>query len=63
MLFLVYKRSNDFDDNEDFFVSKHYKESNLADPTPVVYSDGACHANGHKGAHGGVGVYWGDSHP
>ncbi len=29
----------------------------------VVYSDGSCMGNGFKGAHAGLGVYWGDDHP
>ncbi|XP_038209385.1 ribonuclease H1 [Zerene cesonia] len=28
-----------------------------------VYTDGACSANGRKGARAGLGVYWGDGHP
>lgn len=30
---------------------------------PVVYTDGACGANGKKGANGGIGVWWGRNHP
>ncbi|XP_049887148.1 ribonuclease H1-like [Pectinophora gossypiella] len=28
-----------------------------------VYTDGACSANGQKGARAGLGVFWGDQHP
>lgn len=66
VLFIVhYKRSHDDSchSGEDYSVCKHYKESDITNPAPVVYSDGACLANGYKGAHGGIGVFWGDSHP
>jgi len=29
----------------------------------VIYTDGACEANGRGGAKGGIGVYWGPNHP
>lgn len=30
---------------------------------PIVYTDGACSANGRRGAKAGIGVFWGDDHP
>uniref|UniRef100_A0A914RWV3 ribonuclease H n=1 Tax=Parascaris equorum TaxID=6256 RepID=A0A914RWV3_PAREQ len=30
---------------------------------PVVFTDGACSSNGHRGAKAGIGVFWGDDHP
>ena len=35
----------------------------MANEKVVVFTDGACKKNGSRSATGGIGVYWGESHP